>query len=410
MGGKAMLREELHISDEELLQAADGELGTRRADQVHAHLAACWNCRARMAEIEWTIADFVCAHRQSFDSQLPSADGPRALLRAQLSELASRPSRDSRQWFARFSLATRTAAMCVAALTATLVGALMLQHSIQRGGKASVDPFEGGALPKRSLTPGATRSVTIGDVCSMAHEAVVREVSTSMRQKVFQEYGIMNARAGEYEIDYLIAPGLGGAEDIHNLWPQPNTSRTWNAYVKDALEERLHQLVCSGDLDLPTAQRDISTDWIAAYKKYFHTDRPLSKNSRLDSGNEVAVVMANLEREMGVIPPGQYAIFRETGSSRIDIHGIYGLWPHSKMSQRSRSCRFYKSATFAGPRHAVRKALPEEQGPSTAFFAEPQHFPDASPRLLLRRGAPRPSNSLPNPSGSASIERECNLS
>jgi len=24
-----------------------------------------------------------------------------------------------------------------------------------------------------------------------------------------------------------------------------------------------------------TAQREISTDWIAAYKKYFHTDRPL---------------------------------------------------------------------------------------------------------------------------------------
>jgi hypothetical protein len=28
------------------------------------------------------------------------------------------------------------------------------------------------------------------------------------------------------------------------------------------------------ELDLNMAQRDIATDWIAAYKKYFHTDTP----------------------------------------------------------------------------------------------------------------------------------------
>jgi hypothetical protein len=43
------------------------------------------------------------------------------------------------------------------------------------------------------------------------------------------------------------------------------------------LEEHLHQLVCAGRLDLPTAQRDIARDWIAAYKKYFHTDRPVAE-------------------------------------------------------------------------------------------------------------------------------------
>jgi hypothetical protein len=42
-------------------------------------------------------------------------------------------------------------------------------------------------------------------------------------------------------------------------------------------------MVCGGQLDLSTAQRDISTDWIAAYKKYFHTDRPLALHSRLES-------------------------------------------------------------------------------------------------------------------------------
>jgi hypothetical protein len=106
-------------------------------------------------------------------------------------------------------------------------------------------------------------------------------VPAPLRQEIFQEYGIEAPRADDYEIDYLIAPGLGGTEDIHNLWPEPYKSPAWNARVKDALEEQLHQLVCAGRLDLPTAQRDIATDWIAAYKKYFHTDAPLALRSDL---------------------------------------------------------------------------------------------------------------------------------
>ncbi len=275
-----MLNENLHISDQELLLAADAELPDRRAAQVHAHLAACWDCRARMAEIEGTIADFARAHRQTLDSQLPSIAGPRALLRAQLTELASQREASSWQWLFQFTSATRaTAIVCVAVFIAAVGGGLLLQHStLRRAAK-----FERAAVPDRSLTPGATRSVTVSDVCSMPHEEVIGEVSTSLRQEVLHEYGIVNARAGDYEIDYLIAPGLGGAEDIHNLWPQPYKSRIWNARVKDALEEHLHQLVCEGKLDLSTAQRDIATDWIAAYKNYFHTDRPLSPDSRLES-------------------------------------------------------------------------------------------------------------------------------
>lgn len=93
-----------------------------------------------------------------------------------------------------------------------------------------------------------------------------------LRQGFLDEYGIANSHAGEFESDYLIAPGLGGAEGIGNLWPQPY-SRTWNAYVRGDLEEHRHQLVCKRQVDLARAQRDIENDWIAAYKKYFHTDK-----------------------------------------------------------------------------------------------------------------------------------------
>jgi hypothetical protein len=280
-----MLNEDVHLSDQELLLAADGELPTRRAAQVHAHLAACWGCRARMAEVETAIADFARAHRQTLDPQLPHIAGPRALLRAQMTELASKREVSSWPWLFQFASATRTAAfVCVAVLAffaAVMVGRIFFQHSTLHGENLAIATFERGAEPDRSLTPGATRIVAIGTVCSMAHEEVVGEVSTSLRQEVFQEYGIVNAHDDDYEIDYLIAPGLGGVEDIHNLWPEPYISRTWNAHVKDALEERLHEMVCAGQLDLPTAQSEIATDWIATYKKYFHTDRPLSLRSDL---------------------------------------------------------------------------------------------------------------------------------
>ena len=277
-----MLSGGFHLTDQELLLAADGELPTRRTAQVRAHLAACWDCRARMAEIEGAIADFARVHRQTLDPQLPSTAGSRSLLRAQLSELAAKPN--AAPWWHIFHIPSAAlAAACIgmAFFIAAAGGKLLFQPSTPRSANLGVAPFERGTIPNRNLTPGATRAVTIGDVCSMEHEEVVRAVPTPLRQEIFQEYGIVNARADDYEIDYLIAPGLGGTEDIHNLWPESYTSPTWNAHVKDALEEHLHQMVCAGKVDLSTAQHDIAADWIAAYKKYFHTDRPLALSSDL---------------------------------------------------------------------------------------------------------------------------------
>ena len=284
-----MFNEDAHISDQELIQAADGELSNRRAGQVRRHLAACWNCRARMAKIEATIGDFMHGQRRFLDPQLPSAEGPRALLRAQLTELAHRPPAHSGPWFPRSMQTPRAVAIGLCALTVVLLGVTTIRYSFPHSRNLGAAPFEQRALPERVLTPGATRSVSIRDVCSMPHEDVVRDVPSAMREQVLNQYNLKNARADEYEIDYLIAPGLGGAEDIHKLWPEPSKSETWNASVKDSLEERLHQLVCSGAIDLTTAQRDISTDWIAAYKKYFHSDTPLSQHSNRDGASNTDV-------------------------------------------------------------------------------------------------------------------------
>jgi hypothetical protein len=41
------------------------------------------------------------------------------------------------------------------------------------------------------------------------------------------------------------------------------------AEAKDKLERRLCEMVCAGQLDIATAQEEIATDWIAAYRKYY---------------------------------------------------------------------------------------------------------------------------------------------
>jgi hypothetical protein len=57
-------------------------------------------------------------------------------------------------------------------------------------------------------------------------------------------------------------------------WPQSSKTSPWNSYVKDALERKLHNLVCADKLDLKTAQREIASNWIEAYKKYVGKSPP----------------------------------------------------------------------------------------------------------------------------------------
>jgi hypothetical protein len=61
---------------------------------------------------------------------------------------------------------------------------------------------------------------------------------------------------------------LGGSNDIRNLWPESYRAAPWNGHVKDRLEDRLHERVCAGRLGLADAQRTITTDCIAAYRRY----------------------------------------------------------------------------------------------------------------------------------------------
>jgi len=53
-----------------------------------------------------------------------------------------------------------------------------------------------------------------------------------------------------------------------NLFPEPG-SGTASYHAKDRLENRLHRLVCAGQITLPGARRGIATNWETLYRRVF---------------------------------------------------------------------------------------------------------------------------------------------
>jgi hypothetical protein len=243
-----------HFSDSELLLAPEAGLSARRMREYEPHLKECESCRARQQALEAAQCDFTAAHNSAHLEAAPLAE-QRALLREHLAKTRGR--RESRP--------------VVLAVFAAVAGMLaVLALFVAQRQEPSVHVV---SMPDRTLTPGLAIPVSTAEICAVT-PSKNRMVPVTLRRRVFEEYGIPHAEPQAYEVDYLITPALGGVDDIRNLWPQSYSATMWNAKVKDALEDRLHDLVCEGQLDLATAQRDIAADWVGAYKKYFHTDRP----------------------------------------------------------------------------------------------------------------------------------------
>ncbi len=132
-----------------------------------------------------------------------------------------------------------------------------------------------GPEPDHALTPGSALPLSVAEVCQRTDDDLDPPVPPAQQHAVFRAYRMSERASKAYQVDYLINPQVGGDNTLRNLWPEPYHATVWNATAKDALETRLHGMVCRGQLDLSTAQRELASDWIAAYKKYFHTPRPV---------------------------------------------------------------------------------------------------------------------------------------
>ena len=128
-----------------------------------------------------------------------------------------------------------------------------------------------GALPDRRCSPGAYYSkLTTQVVCSAGFRtSSVRNVSDSEKHEVEIEYGLAPRPYGStLEIDHIVSLELGGSNDIANLYPERADAHP-GFHVKDVLENKLHALVCAGQLSLRTAQRQIAANWEGLYEEVF---------------------------------------------------------------------------------------------------------------------------------------------
>ena len=127
-------------------------------------------------------------------------------------------------------------------------------------------------LPDPSCTPGAVDSVVtqaniLQTICRSGYSKSVRPSSSiTSKQKIvsMQQYGFADS-ASRYEYDHLISLELGGApDDTRNLWPEPGASPN----LKDKTENKLHELVCKGSMQLIAAQQRIASNWKTATDGY----------------------------------------------------------------------------------------------------------------------------------------------
>lgn len=131
-----------------------------------------------------------------------------------------------------------------------------------------------GVRPDPVLTPGAIRTTDKAEICA-TKTSTVRNVSGSEKLAVYRRYGMAGPNAAfpgtellpPYEVDHLISLELGGSNDITNLWPEAY-GQPMGAHEKDAVENRLHHMICAGRISVEDAQHAIATDWVAAYRLY----------------------------------------------------------------------------------------------------------------------------------------------
>jgi hypothetical protein len=126
--------------------------------------------------------------------------------------------------------------------------------------------------PNPTMTGGSVRIDGHDVNATCGHSKEHRgSMSHARRDDILTRYGLPPGTHPDYEIDHLIPLCLGGSDDPSNLWPEPRRSiePKWNAEAKDRLERFMCDMVCSGQLDIATAQEALAKDWVAAYHKYY---------------------------------------------------------------------------------------------------------------------------------------------
>lgn len=258
----------LHLTDETLLLMMDGELPPHEADAALDHLEECAACRHRRDAFLGLLSEV---------EVLPPPANAATTARTSLTHRMTTAAASRRPEWLRLRLLWK-----IAALVLLASGAMVYRHLATPRQNALVTYEETGPEPNHAITPGSVRPAALTELCAMPDDDLDPVVTPEKAHAVLSAYGLNDRTSRAFQVDYLINPQLGGNDDVENLWPEPYHATVWNAQAKDALETRLHGMVCSGQMSLEDAQRLIATDWIGAYKQVFHADRPVRVQATLE--------------------------------------------------------------------------------------------------------------------------------
>ncbi|MGY4101583.1 hypothetical protein ACW2Q0_18810 [Nocardia sp. R16R-3T] len=143
---------------------------------------------------------------------------------------------------------------------------------------------DGQPLPDPACTPGAVNPSVAADnlgdtICKGGYTSSIRPpANITNREKD------ADAKSYDYtgplhdaEYDHLVSLELGGdPNDPRNLWVEPpspdHKPGAGPNNPKDAVENTLHALVCSGKVALTDAQNAIAADWTTALADVGHPD------------------------------------------------------------------------------------------------------------------------------------------
>lgn len=137
---------------------------------------------------------------------------------------------------------------------------------------------DGEPLPDPACTPGAVDAAVTDrnagtTICRRGgYTSSVRppeSLTEPAKKKLLAAYGIPARRIGDYELDHLVELASGGASDVRNLWPEPNTFRRFHrgSYVrndKDVVEAYTFHAICDGKVTVTAVQKAMASNWTTA--------------------------------------------------------------------------------------------------------------------------------------------------
>lgn len=124
------------------------------------------------------------------------------------------------------------------------------------------------ALVSGEINSHVTQGNIQATICVSGWTKTIRppaSYTSRLKLRQMRQFGL-TGDAHHFEEDHLISLEVGGnPRSEKNLWPQPWTGAR-NARQKDQLENVIHRLVCSHRTTLAQGRRELSKNWVAAYR------------------------------------------------------------------------------------------------------------------------------------------------